>query len=322
VHRSGEHLLRLIDDLLDLSRIEAGQLELEPAPCELEGLLDEVVALEAPLAQERGLRLERALDPLLPIAAVLDSTRVRQVLLNLVSNAIKFTEHGRVTIGFARDARHLVVQVTDTGPGLSEAAVSKLFARFGQGARLPGGSGLGLAISKRLVELMHGSLDVDSRPGRGTTMRVALPLSPCEIPVRTEPVRPRRAAACLELLVVDDDAATREMLGSWLSEAGHRVSLGANGLDALRLLDERRYDVALLDLDLPGVDGFELARLARRRGAARLALVAISARSDAGVEVLCREAGFDAFVRKPLTGAMLDTALAPYAAREPADAAC
>ncbi|HVF35747.1 MAG TPA: two-component regulator propeller domain-containing protein, partial [Candidatus Saccharimonadia bacterium] len=194
VHRSGEHLLRLIDDLLDLSRIEAGQLALEPVACELEALLDEVVALEAPLAQDRGLLLERRIDPLLPVAAMLDATRLRQVLLNLVSNAIKFTEHGSVTIAFARDGDRLAIDVTDTGPGLSEVAVQKLFARFGQGARLPGGSGLGLAISKRLVELMHGRIDVDSRPGSGTTIRVQLPLSPCEPPVRSGPL-PRRSAA-------------------------------------------------------------------------------------------------------------------------------
>ena len=310
VQRSGEHLLRLINDLLDLSRIEAGRLAPEPAPCELRALVDEIASLEGPLAARRGLEFEASVDPALPGAALLDAMRVRQVLLNLVNNAIKFTEHGSVRLVLARDGDALVASVADTGPGLSDAALQRLFARYEQGGRHRGGSGLGLAISKRLVELMGGRIDVASELRRGTTFRVTLPLVPCEAPASPVHAAPAAAQSKRAVLVVDDDDATRTLLDEILRGAGHEVALGANGLDALRLLGERRFDVALFDLDLPGVDGFRLARLVRQRGGERLRLVAISARSEPGVEARCREAGFDDFVRKPLTAAMLDDALA------------
>ncbi len=312
VQRSGEHLLRLINDLLDLSRIEAGRLELEPAPCDLEAFVAETVALEQPLAAERSLTLAAHSDPALPRAAVLDAMRVRQVLLNLVSNAIKFTERGGVTLGFGRGADGwLVVSVADTGPGMSDAALQRLFARYEQVGRRGGGSGLGLAISKRLVEAMGGYVEVESALGQGTTFRVHLPLVPCAMPApATHPDTPTLGSA-LDVLVIDDDEATRAVVAEMLGAAGHRVVSGANGLDALRLVDQRRFDLALLDLDLPGVDGFGLAMIFRLRRAA-MPLVAISARSEGDVEARCREAGFAAFVRKPLTAARLDEALAPY----------
>ena len=313
VQRSGDHLLRLINDLLDLSRIEAGRLELDPQPVELRALLDEVATLEAPLALERGLSFEARYDESLPRTVRLDATRLRQVLLNLVGNAIKFTERGGVSIAFDRDPdAHdgLVASVADTGPGLSESALRRLFARYEQAGPSRGGTGLGLAISKRIAERMGGRVEVESVPGRGTTFRVALPLERCDATTIPDAAPRRSAARAAAILVVDDDATTREVLEAMLVEDGHAVDTGANGLDALRLIGERRYELVLLDLDLPGLDGFRLARLVRERGGATLPLVAVSARAEPDTAARCRAAGFDDFLRKPVDGATLAAAIA------------
>jgi signal transduction histidine kinase/CheY-like chemotaxis protein len=318
VRRSGEHLLKLIDDLLDLSRIEAGRLELDPHPTDLWALVDEVVALQSALAAERGLGLAARVDPDAPRHVLVDATRLKEVLLNLVNNALKFTARGRVEVELLADGEPgaLRLAVSDTGPGMGAETVARLFARFEQGVapRRRGSSGLGLAISRRLVELMGGRIEVDTAPGAGTTFRVHLRLPVAE-PASTETAtasEARAESAALDLLVVEDDDTIRQVLVGLLGALGHRVEAGANGLDALRLLGERRFDAAVFDLDLPGVDGLRLARMVRKRpGAdAALPLVALTANSTTGIEAQCREAGFDAFLRKPAGAAALAAAIA------------
>jgi CheY-like chemotaxis protein len=252
-----------------------------------------------------------------------DAMRLRQVLLNLVNNALKFTTHGHVELGVRRSApgsRTLEFAVRDSGPGMAPETLARLFQRFEQGAeRRRGSSGLGLAISHRLVGLMGGQLEVDSELGRGSTFTVSLELAPCPAPdaaVAAEPVA-RAAHGALDVLVVEDDPATRAWLVELLLASGHRVQAGANGLDALRLAAENRFEVALLDLDLPGVDGLRLLGMLRRRLGAgeRLDAVALTARSEPDVEARCRDAGFDDFLRKPATATELGNALAAAAAR-------
>jgi signal transduction histidine kinase/ligand-binding sensor domain-containing protein/CheY-like chemotaxis protein len=323
VRRSGHHLLKLINDLLDLSRIEAGRLAIEPGPADLRALIEEVIAIETPLATERGLDLWTGMGEDVPRHVQVDADRLRQVLLNLVNNALKFTQVGRVTLAVSRDGERegcLVFAITDTGPGMPPEAVARLFARFEQGAEgraMRAGSGLGLAIARRLVELMGGTIDVDSRVGSGTTFRVRIPAPPAA----GEPERSAAAAAreaptgALHVLVVEDDATTRTVLVNLIAALGHSAEAGANGLDALRMIAETGYDCAFVDLDLPGVDGVRLIRMLRKREGTgkRLHATAITARSDADVEALCREAGFDAFLRKPITTDQLEAALAQAA---------
>lgn len=318
VRRSGEHLMKLVDDLLDLSRIEAGRLELEPVPTDLWALVDDAVALQTPLAAERGLALDARIDPVAPRHVRVDATRLREVLLNLLSNALKFTARGRIDVGLAPDPEvggGLLLSVCDTGPGMDGDAVARLFGRWeqGRGPRRRGSSGLGLSISRRLVELMGGRIAVDTAPGAGATFRVHLVLPACDPPAAPSPRGEPAAAASggLSLLLVEDDAVVREALAGLLGAAGHRVEAGANGLDALRLLGEHRFDAALFDLDLPGVDGLRLARMVRKRPGAEAALplLAITANAAPGIELLCREAGFDAFVRKPASLQVLGAAL-------------
>ena len=318
IHCAGNHLLRLVNDALDLARIEAGRLELLEADFALRPLLDEVAALMAPLAERRGLQFIDTLDPQAPPALHGDRTRIEQILLNLLGNAVKFTEAGHVSMeAFALSPHGVRLVVADTGPGLSSEQQARLFRRFEQadGARTAsryGGSGLGLAISQELAAAMGGRIDVESEPGRGTRFIVDLPLSNATIPAVVElmeTVPHQQSQRTLRLLLVEDDATVAEVIRQLLQEQGHSVSHAVHGLAALGVICGQDFDAALLDLDLPGMDGLALARMLRIQGFSA-PLLAVTARSDAGAEAQARDAGFNEFLRKPVTGAVLAQALA------------
>ena len=318
IHRAGNHLLRLVNDALDLARIEAGRLELLEADFTLRPLLDDVAALMAPLAERRGLQFIDTLDPQAPQALHGDRTRIEQILLNLLGNAVKFTDAGHVSMEtFALSPHGVRFVVADTGPGLNSEQQARLFRRFEQadGARTTsryGGSGLGLAISQELAATMGGRIDVESEPGRGTRFIVDLPLASASAPAVAEPVDPvpnQHPQRSLRLLLVEDDATVSEVIRQLLQEQGHAVSPAVHGLAALGVIAGQDFDAALLDLDLPGMDGLALARMLRTQGF-NAPLLAVTARSDAGAEAQARDAGFNGFLRKPVTGAMLAQALA------------
>jgi signal transduction histidine kinase/CheY-like chemotaxis protein len=316
IRRAGEHLMRLVNDALDLARIEADRLELDLQPFDLHALVADVVALCAPPAERRGLAFRSGIDDDVPRWVQGDAMRVRQILLNLLGNASKFTEQGSVELQVSAPSPGGVrLVVSDTGPGLNQEQKLRLFRRFEQadGARTAtryGGSGLGLAICQELAAAMGGRIEVDSAPGEGSRFVVDLHLPP------TSPAQEPPAAAAtggvapgLDLLLVEDDGTVAEVIGGLLAAQGHRVVRAANGLNALGEAATGRFDLGLLDLDLPGVDGLTLARMLREQGFAA-PLVAVTARADANAEPLAREAGFDGFLRKPLTGAMLASAIA------------
>ncbi|WP_158601796.1 hybrid sensor histidine kinase/response regulator [Solilutibacter pythonis] len=315
IHRAGRHLLRLVNDALDLARIEADKLELSEADFDFRQLIDDVTGLMRPMAERKGLGFRRVLDAATPRGLHGDRTRVEQILLNLLGNAIKFTERGEVRLSLsALSPQGVVIEISDTGPGLDDEQRQRLFRRFEQaeGARTStryGGSGLGLAISQELAAMMGGRIDVDSAPGQGARFRVELPL------VAARDTRAAKTAAVaggrlrpLSLLLVEDDATVADVVGGLLRAQGHAVSHAAHGLAALSQAATTRFDVALLDLDLPGMDGFELARQLRAQGHV-MPLLAVTARADAEAEPLAVEAGFDGFVRKPVTSEMLAEAL-------------
>jgi len=310
IRGAGEHLLRLVNDALDLARIESGKLELAEQPFDLRALVGDVVALMAPLAEARGLAFAVEFDPGVGDGWRGDPVRLRQVLLNLLGNAIKFTERGSVTLGVRRDAEAGIhLRVADTGPGLNAEQQGRLFRRFEQaeGARTAaryGGSGLGLAICQELAAAMGGSITVESSPGVGTTFDVHLPLPEAVVPGTATAAAEAAPARPLSLLLVEDDPIVAEVITGLLQAQGHRVSHVGHGLAALVEVATQRFDVALLDLDLPGMDGIALARHLRAQGI-RSRLVAITARADADVEPQAMAAGFDGFLRKPVTGAML-----------------
>jgi CheY-like chemotaxis protein len=330
IRRAGNHLLRLVNDALDLARIEAGKLELDAQPFVLRALLAEVVALQAPVAQQKGLRFVQQVGADVPAALLGDALRIKQVLLNLVGNAIKFTEHGEVGLAVATTAAAcggVRFVVSDTGPGLDEEQKARLFQRFEQaeGTRTTaryGGSGLGLAISQELAAAMGGRIEVDSTPGAGArfTLELPLPAADAVVPVASVAVPAPGTARALQLLLVEDDPTVAEVIVGLLQAQGHRVVHAAHGLAALGAVAGADFDVALLDLDLPGMDGLALARALRAQGF-DAPLLAVTARADAEAEPQALAAGFDGFLRKPLTGAMLAEAIEQAAAAAlPADA--
>ncbi len=321
IQRAGTHLLRLVNDALDLAKIEAGKLELQQVEFDLQALIADVVALMGPVAGKRGLAFQDGVTAGVPHMVRGDPLRLRQILLNLLGNAIKFTETGHVSL----HAMPLVPQgvrlvVGDTGPGINAEQQARLFRRFEQaeGAQTTaryGGSGLGLAICQELALAMGGRIDVDSAPGRGTRFSVDLPAlhalagDAVHAAPAPESVQPTVQIGSLEILLVEDDATVADVVTGLLRARGHRVTHAPHGLAALAEVVSTEFDVAFLDLDLPGLDGMALARQLRLQGVTT-PLIALTARTDAEAEPLARQAGFDDFVRKPVTGDMLAEAIA------------
>lgn len=321
MQRSGNMLLKLVNEALDLARIEAGKLELDNAPFDPRALLEDIAQLARGQAHAKGLRFDVDLPAELPHRMIGDALRIRQVLLNLTNNAFKFTERGSVTLRARRTENGLRISVIDTGPGIPDASQTRLFQRFEQmtGPQRRAGSGLGLAICRELVTMMGGNIELESKVAFGSSFHVRLPL-----PVTQEP----GAASVsdgegsegqpLSVLLVEDDAIVAAVVRGLLERAGHQVHYVTNGLAALAELAQASFDIILLDLDLPGIDGFQMARLIRQReeSGRRTPIVAITARSGGDEENRAREAGMDGFLRKPLTGEQLLDTIHAQMARE------
>jgi signal transduction histidine kinase/CheY-like chemotaxis protein len=318
IRHAGEHLLHLVNDALDLARIESGRLQLQAQPFPLQGVIDDVCMLMAALAGQKQLRfvVDNALPP--GICSIGDAVRVRQILLNLLGNAVKFTGHGEVRLkvrALAPD-RGLYFEVSDTGPGISADQQQRLFRRFEQadGARTAaqyGGSGLGLAICRELALAMQGQIGVESQLGVGTRFSVTLPLplQMADDTVGAAGVSEGQPLPPLRILLVEDDATVASVIVGLLGARGHQVVHAGHALAALREVSDAPFDVALLDLDLPGLGGMELAGHLRNQGY-EMPLVAVTARTDPGVEQQVRDAGIQGFLRKPVTGDLLEQAIA------------
>ncbi len=309
VRRSGDTLLRLVNDALDITRIEARRLVLESECVSLRAVADEVVALAAAAAHEKGLALSASVAASVPPAVRGDTIRLRQILQNLVNNAVKFTTEGGVSLQVAVDRGGLCLSVADTGPGMSAELRARLFSRFEQGdtPRRADGSGLGLAICHELTTLMGGTIDVASEPGRGSRFTVSLPLVACACACAGRACAPaspaRNDTTGWRVLLVEDDAVVCEVIANLLRARGHVVTTVGDGLAAMSEVSAGRYDVLLLDLDLPLVDGFQVARMIRRIDAlATLPIVAVTARSAGDEAAAVRAAGMDALLRKPMSG--------------------
>jgi signal transduction histidine kinase/ActR/RegA family two-component response regulator len=308
---ASQALLAVINDVLDFSKLEAGELALDPQPVDPDALIHQTVALVSLQAETKGLALRIANGPL-PSAVHLDEGRFRQVLLNLVSNAVKFTEAGEVCVT-ADYASHrsgaLKVSVADTGPGVPPDRLDRLFQRFSQAdgsiSRRYGGTGLGLAICRRLVELMGGAISVETAAGQGSTFTfdVAAPIAPPQTTGETEAA----AFADASVLLVDDAAANRELVRTLLEALGVRVSDTDTGEAALALTQTRRFDLILLDIRMPGMDGLAVARNIRKaEGPNRLTpILALTADVQQSDVDACREAGMNDHIAKPVNVADL-----------------
>jgi signal transduction histidine kinase/DNA-binding response OmpR family regulator len=318
IQRSARHLMQVLDDILNLARIESGKVEQEPAEAILPRVLLDVHSMLAVRAKEKGLELELEFATPLPYRAVFDAARFRQVLINLTGNAIKFTERGSVRVVVAmRHPNVLTVAITDTGPGIAEGKREDVFEAFeqenGSGSRLHGGTGLGLAISRKLARLLGGDIRVTSSLGVGSTFDVWIPIvnvgnddvtSP-DACVSVEPPKSTQPRFSGRVLVVDDTLVNREMFRALLEGAGLTVETAGNGEEALAAIDQAHesgspFDVAFMDMQMPVLDGYEATTRLRARGGT-LPVVALTAHSMPGDRERCIAAGCSEYLTKPLT---------------------
>ena len=275
IRSCGEALLQLVNDILDLSKIEAGKLTLEITGFRLNSLLRDSISVVAPGARARGLELKKDVDPAAPAALMGDPQRLRQILLNLLSNAVKFTERGSVTVGVSiagRDADNVRLRfsVRDTGIGIRAEAQSAIFEPFAQAdsstSRNYGGTGLGLTICRQLIALMGSTLEVESAPGRGSVFSfeasfpVAADLSSVVLP-KDGRIAPSRRD--LRILLAEDNPINQKIAARLLERMGHSVDLAENGREAVDAIGRKEYDVVLMDCQMPVMDGYEATRAIR-----------------------------------------------------------
>jgi CheY-like chemotaxis protein len=307
---AGAHLLAILDDVLVAARLEAGTLNLDERAVDPRALLENVRELMAAPAAAKNLVLESRVDGQLPACARLDETRVRQVLFNMLSNAIKFTAAGRIGLDLAREGDRLAFSVSDTGIGIDEATRARLFQRFSQGdastSRRYGGTGLGLEISRQLALLMGGDIEVHSEPGRGSRFTLRLPLveaaAPEPAPAGSTP-GPAAAAPRLRLLVAEDNEVNREVLAAMIGVLGHEVTFAADGQAALDAAREREFDLVLMDLHMPRMDGLDATRAIRALPGAAAAVPIVALTADAFEETRgrCAAAGMNGLLSKPVS---------------------
>ena len=342
-HTSANDLLTLINDILDYSKIEAGKLELHPEPLRLHEWLDQTLQPFRLRAHEKGLLLDLEIEKSVPDALIGDVVRLRQVLVNLVSNAVKFTDHGDVTVsvafaeGGAPDPAsrpsppaiaQLLFTVADTGIGISKEKQRSIFQAFTQAdasiTRQYGGTGLGLAISNQLATMMGGRLWVESEPGHGSRFyfSVALAVDPAPAPDGARAIdpgaesKPLRFGPPLRVLVAEDNAVNRELITTVLRKMGHTVEVATNGYQALGALDRQAFDVVFMDVQMPDLDGIKATREIRRREQERaradrsapaphLPIIALTAHALKGDRENCLAAGMDDYLSKPVRRADL-----------------
>jgi CheY-like chemotaxis protein/HPt (histidine-containing phosphotransfer) domain-containing protein len=338
--RSAHTLLDLLNDILDFSKIEAGKIELERMHFSLAHMLGEIHGLFAPAASEKGNTLRIDIDTAAGDAVIGDSKRLKQIAANLVSNANKFTARGRIVVSLTTRAaagQTLAVElrVTDSGVGMSTDDMAKLFRPFVQAdsstARKFGGSGLGLSICKGLADAMNGSISVASSPGQGSTftLTLALPVgNAAEIVATINPTARLKtlgtiATRGLKVLVAEDNDTSRMLLQSMLSRLGHTVDTAVNGRIALAAVEAQDFDIVLMDIQMPEMDGIEATAAIRSKGGhwARLPIIALTADAIAEHHGEYRAAGVNAIVTKPVDWPVLLTTVERLANAASRDAA-
>ena len=331
INHSGQVLLSIVNDVLDFSKIEAGKLDIESVPFALPDLVQQTLAMLGPMARAKGLALTVTLDPEIPAGLQGDPGRLRQVLLNLIGNALKFTEQGQISTRarlLGREGRRITLQldVQDTGVGIAPDKQRLIFEPFSQEdasiTRRYGGTGLGLSITSRLVQLMGGRIWLDSVPGQGSTFHFTVVLGlateagveppPAPDPCLNAPPagdRPRT----LRLLLVEDNLINQKVGLGMLKRLGHQVAVANDGQEALDQLASERFDLVLMDMQMPVMDGLDATRQIRAReqalGLPRTTIIAITANALSSDQDRCRTAGMDGFISKPLQAAALKAQL-------------
>ena len=316
ISQSGAMLLAILNDLLDLSKIEAGKMELEAAAFDLRPLIEGVRTLHGPVAERKGLQLEIRLAPGADLRYLGDPTRLQQILSNLLSNAVKFTENGAIVLSADRKDDRLVIKVSDTGIGMTQDAADRIFRKFEQAdastTRRFGGTGLGLSICRQLAQAMGGEISVSSRLGLGSTFTVSLPL-PLAEPTEAAndiaekapaPALPATRRRQLRVLAAEDNSVNRLVLDALLNQAGVDIHIVEDGEEALKAYAGGDWDIVLMDIQMPNKDGVEAARDIRAHeratGKTPARLVALTADALTHQVAAYLEGDFDAHVAKPI----------------------
>jgi signal transduction histidine kinase/ActR/RegA family two-component response regulator len=334
---SGESLMHLLNDLLDFSKIESGRLELEELLFDPHRLCSDVMDLLGEWAREKGLEVHQDIGPEVPAALRGDAARLRQILINLISNAVKFTSQGEVTLrcrfcGESDQRGWLSFEVRDTGIGIAAEDLPRLFTPFTQvdvsTTRKYGGTGLGLTISKRLTELMGGNIRVVSTPGVGSLFRVELPFAIClplvtpppcvDIPLEESSLAPLGRPA--RVLVAEDNSVNQMVASAMLKRLGVQAEVVDNGLEAVAAMESGLYDLVLMDCRMPVMDGYEACRAIRSRetGSRHTPIIAMTASAIQGDRELCLAVGMDDYLAKPVRLQELSAMLRRWLpAREP-----
>ncbi len=336
IHSSGTHLLNLINDILDLSKVEAGRLEVESIPCAAHLVIADVVTVMGVRAEEKGIGLDCQFDGEIPEKISSDPARLRQILTNLVGNAIKFTEKGgvRIITKLQNDPEkqpQLAIQVVDTGIGMTPEAAAKIFDPFSQAdasvTRRFGGTGLGLSISKRFAEAMGGGIRVHSEPGVGSVFTVMIDTGSLEGVTMIQPTEEDLESSTgeeehldislpnIRVLLVDDGDENRDLMSLILEEAGATYATAQNGLEAVELATSQSWDVILMDMQMPVMDGYTATRTLRQQGYDR-PIIALTAHAMQQAEQKCRDAGCSGFLSKPIEFDKLIATLAEIAGVE------
>ncbi|MDQ4086489.1 MAG: ATP-binding protein [Pseudomonadota bacterium] len=327
VHNAGEMLSTVVDDVLDFSKIEAGRIELLLEPFPIEALIDNSVSIVRAAAEAKGLELRVEVDPALSPFFLGDEARLRQILLNLLNNAVKFTAEGAVTLTVRREQavgelENLLFTVADTGIGIDADAQRRLFEPFSQAdasvTRRFGGTGLGLSISRRLVELMGGEIGVESEPGQGSRFWFRAALRVAQRPAAPATAERAASARAARILLAEDLPMNRELACTILRRAGHQVDTAADGAQALAAVQRADYDLVLMDIQMPNMDGLSAARAIRALPGAkgRVPIVALTANVLPAQIREFREAGMDLHVAKPIRQADLHAAITAILSRE------
>jgi signal transduction histidine kinase/AmiR/NasT family two-component response regulator len=317
VRQCGEHLLSIINDVLDYSKIDAGFLQLDTAPFDLRAVISLVVDLVSPQVRGKGLSLTVEYEESLPSHFEGDAARVRQIVMNFVSNAIKFTEAGAIRIKVKPRAampgqEGIRIDVSDSGCGIASGKVGSLFQQFVQAdastTRRYGGTGLGLAISKKLAEMMRGSVGVVSEMGKGSTFWAELQLSPAKSQPeskRTKQLSVVPLDRCLNVLVAEDNLVNQKLLTRILQRLGCQFQIANNGADAVELFSKTFFDVVLMDCQMPICDGYEAAAAIRHlengQRKLRVPIVALTAHAASVDRDHCFAAGMDIYLTKPIS---------------------
>lgn len=325
VHHSGESLLAIINDILDFSKIEAGKLELETIPFKPASVVKDVLELLSERARNKGLSLEYTIAPDVPEEVGGDPNRLRQILFNLTGNAIKFTESGSIHVSLSchscsEDGVALGFEVCDTGIGVNHDAIDSLFQPFMQAdtshARRFGGTGLGLSIVKQLVEMMGGAIEVRQRPEGGSCFSFTLKLQYIQPDRRNAPAVASSTQTAsqtnlsgLNVLLAEDTPTNQDVARAMLMRLGCKVEVVSNGYEAIEKLSDRRYDIVLMDCQMPEMDGFEATRqlrtLEQHNGWGRTPVIAVTAGILRNEQVACTKSGMDDFLAKPFKMASL-----------------